>query len=239
MASESIGALYPTQIPGYADNADIQAAFRLYHYGSTAYSTANSNTANLVNPSAQSTSDSLHLAEVNQVPLVDLVKMQKVTNKVVEAEGDIDLGLSKIDQAVSVVAEMLGTSPSFDWWEAIRIAYQSSYKVSKPKVDEAGLESAWGRITTKLSVNFELKKPASPRKGSVAVSESRQKKLDGVKRLTDDQIQKAIAGFKEVENFDEAKFYKQEMKRREELKNAPLIEKRKENQNYGGITRII
>ena len=47
MASESIGSIYPTQIPGYADNADIQAAFRLYHYGSTTYNTANTNTANL------------------------------------------------------------------------------------------------------------------------------------------------------------------------------------------------
>ena len=43
--SESIGAIYPTLIPGYADNADVQAAFRLYHYGSTAYNTANTNTA--------------------------------------------------------------------------------------------------------------------------------------------------------------------------------------------------
>lgn len=51
MASESIGAIYPTQIPGYADNADVQEAFRLYHYGSAEYDTANSNTASLVNPS--------------------------------------------------------------------------------------------------------------------------------------------------------------------------------------------
>lgn len=35
MASENIGSLYPTQIPGYEDAADIQAALRLYHYGST------------------------------------------------------------------------------------------------------------------------------------------------------------------------------------------------------------
>ena len=47
MASESIGSIYPTQIPGYADNADIQAAFRLYHYGSTTYNTANTNVADL------------------------------------------------------------------------------------------------------------------------------------------------------------------------------------------------
>lgn len=34
MASESIGSVYPTQIPGYDDAADIKAALRLYHYGS-------------------------------------------------------------------------------------------------------------------------------------------------------------------------------------------------------------
>ena len=51
MASELIGTLYPTQIPGYADNADIQAAFRLYHYGSTGFDTTEDDPANLINPS--------------------------------------------------------------------------------------------------------------------------------------------------------------------------------------------
>lgn len=35
MASEDIGEIYKTQIPGYEDAADIQAALRLYHYGTT------------------------------------------------------------------------------------------------------------------------------------------------------------------------------------------------------------
>jgi hypothetical protein len=47
MAVESIGALYPTSIPGYADSADIQAALRAYHYGSYAYNTANTSPASL------------------------------------------------------------------------------------------------------------------------------------------------------------------------------------------------
>lgn len=37
MSSEQIGNLYPTQIPGYDDAADIQAALRMYHYGSDSY----------------------------------------------------------------------------------------------------------------------------------------------------------------------------------------------------------
>ena len=51
MAIESIGYLVPTKIPGLADAADIQKAFRTYHYGDDTYNTANTNTANLVVPS--------------------------------------------------------------------------------------------------------------------------------------------------------------------------------------------
>lgn len=51
MASENIGNVYPTKIPGYDDAADIQAALRLYHYGSTTYDINNSNVSALVNPS--------------------------------------------------------------------------------------------------------------------------------------------------------------------------------------------
>ena len=51
MAVESIGSLVPTKVPGLADPADIQAAFKAYHYGSYDYNTANTDTANLVNPS--------------------------------------------------------------------------------------------------------------------------------------------------------------------------------------------
>jgi hypothetical protein len=35
VAYEDIGQIYKTQIPGYEDAADIQAALRTYHYGST------------------------------------------------------------------------------------------------------------------------------------------------------------------------------------------------------------
>jgi len=48
MASEDIGVLYPTQIPGYDDSADIQAALRLYHYGDSEYDVNNTQTNNIV-----------------------------------------------------------------------------------------------------------------------------------------------------------------------------------------------
>lgn len=51
MAAENIGNLIPTKIPGYSDSADIQAALRVYHYGSFSYDPANTSAAALVNPS--------------------------------------------------------------------------------------------------------------------------------------------------------------------------------------------
>ena len=51
MASENIGNVYPSKSPGYEDAADIQAALRLYHYGSTTYDVNNTDTSQLLNPS--------------------------------------------------------------------------------------------------------------------------------------------------------------------------------------------
>ena len=86
MAAESIGAIYSTKIPGYADNADIQAAFKLYHYGSTDYNTANSNTANLVNPSVAYTLNDL------QTQITGLDPAGSVSKGIVDAKGDLLVG---------------------------------------------------------------------------------------------------------------------------------------------------
>lgn len=48
MASENIGSLYPTKMPGYEDAADIQAALRLYHYGSETYDPTNTDEDDIV-----------------------------------------------------------------------------------------------------------------------------------------------------------------------------------------------
>ena len=51
MAVESIGNLVPTKIPALIDDANIQDALKAYHYGSYDFNTAESNAANLLNPS--------------------------------------------------------------------------------------------------------------------------------------------------------------------------------------------
>lgn len=83
MAVESIGALVPTKIPGYADAADIQAALRAYHYGSYTYDTANTTPANLVNPSMAYTINNLQ----SQITNIDL--SSAVLKADYNAKGDI------------------------------------------------------------------------------------------------------------------------------------------------------
>ena len=89
MASESIGSIYPTQIPGYADNADIQAAFRLYHYGSTTYNTANTNVAVLEENSIAYTLNNL------QTQITTLVSpREKAAISATAATGTVHLNVS-------------------------------------------------------------------------------------------------------------------------------------------------
>jgi hypothetical protein len=86
MAAESIGVLYSTKIPGYADNADVQAAFKLYHYGSTDYNTSNANTASLVNPSIAYTLNDL------QGQITGLDPAGSVSKSIIDAKGDLLVG---------------------------------------------------------------------------------------------------------------------------------------------------
>lgn len=86
MASESIGNLYPTEIPGYADSADIQAAFRLYHYGSYSYDIENTNTASLVNPSIAYTLNNL------QTQITNINPEGSIGKTLIDAKGDLIVG---------------------------------------------------------------------------------------------------------------------------------------------------
>jgi hypothetical protein len=86
MASETIGTLYPTEIPGYADSADIQAAFKLYHYGSLEYDSENSDTAELVSPSIAHTLNNL------QTQITALDPAGSVSKSTIDAKGDLLIG---------------------------------------------------------------------------------------------------------------------------------------------------
>lgn len=88
MAAESIGAIYSTKIPGYSDNADIQDAFKLYHYGASNYDSANANVANLISPSIAHTLNNL------QSQITGLDPAGSVSKSIIDAKGDLLVGSS-------------------------------------------------------------------------------------------------------------------------------------------------
>lgn len=69
MAAENIGTLIPTKIPALVDNADVQEALRLYHYGSYDYDISETDPANLISPSIAHTLNSLQDQIDTQVAL--------------------------------------------------------------------------------------------------------------------------------------------------------------------------
>jgi hypothetical protein len=69
MAVENIGNLVPTKIPALIDDANIQDALRAYHYGSYDFDTAETDTAELLNPSIAYTINDLQEQIDDQVAL--------------------------------------------------------------------------------------------------------------------------------------------------------------------------
>lgn len=88
MASESIGSLYSTKIPAYTNTADIQAALRLYHYGSESYDTSNIDPEQLVDPSIAHTLNDL------QEQIDGLDPAGSISKSIINAKGDLIVGQS-------------------------------------------------------------------------------------------------------------------------------------------------
>lgn len=88
MAEVSIGSLYSTKIPAYTNTADIQAALRLYHYGSEAYDTTNTDTAQLISPSIAHTLNDL------QEQIDGLDPTGSISKSIINAKGDLVVGQS-------------------------------------------------------------------------------------------------------------------------------------------------
>jgi hypothetical protein len=137
MAAESIGSLVPTKIPGLSDQADIQAALRLYHYGSYTFDTAETDTAELVNPSVAYSINDLQ----EQIDAVDLSNVLQATS--FSAKGD--LLSSSANDTLSVLS--VGANG--------RVLTANSATTT-------GLEWAVPAVTLTNSVNLENKTLTSP-----------------------------------------------------------------------------
>lgn len=119
MAIEDIGELINTKIPGYADDADIQAALRIYHYG-TDDPTVESET-NIAEIPADSVARRLHDLRQDLTTL-DTELDGKIGASTFNAKGDLLVG--NADNSLSVLPAAAngktlvtnsGTSTGLEW----------------------------------------------------------------------------------------------------------------------------
>lgn len=116
MAAESIGTLVPTKIPGLSDPADIQAALRLYHYGSYTFDTAEDDPANLVSPSIAYTINDLQ----DQIDAIDIGGALKATDfnakgDLLSASADNTLSVLSIGANGQVLTANSATASGLQW----------------------------------------------------------------------------------------------------------------------------
>ena len=90
MAAENIGNLVPTKIPALVDDADIQQALRLYHYGSYDFDISETDPTHLLNPSiAYTLTDIQDQIDINKQTEIDARNISRVSDSVPVA-GDFD-----------------------------------------------------------------------------------------------------------------------------------------------------
>jgi pectate lyase len=113
MATETIGELVPTKIPGYADAADIQAALRVYHYGSYDFDINETDSSSLVSPSIAYTINDLQ----NQITALD-----RISPSILAAKGTlISASASSTPLALAVgsngkvLTANSGTATGLEW----------------------------------------------------------------------------------------------------------------------------
>jgi hypothetical protein len=113
MAAENIGTLVPTKIPGYSDAADIQAALRLYHYGSYTFDTAESDEGNLLNPSIAYTINNLQ----SQIDGIDSLSPTLYTSKgsLLSASSASTVSLLSVGSNGTVLTANSATATGLEW----------------------------------------------------------------------------------------------------------------------------
>jgi hypothetical protein len=88
MAAENIGSIYNVKVPGMDDAADIQEAFKLYHYGSTTYNKNNADKSLLPVDSLAYHLNGLQVQITTNANNIDL----RIPKSLIDAKGDLIVG---------------------------------------------------------------------------------------------------------------------------------------------------
>jgi hypothetical protein len=133
-----IGDLIPTKIPGLSDDADIQEALRLYHYGSYTYAPSNTSPINLVSPSMAKT---IYDIQQNITTLDSLsLKASTFTSKgsLLSASAPNVISLLSVGTNNQVLIANSATSSGLEWTGTLNGITISSAILTTPTIGGGG-----------------------------------------------------------------------------------------------------
>ena len=145
----------------------------------------------------------------------------------IDAEELIFEGDSKKDNVAKAIASVLGSSPTYAWWELVRTTWESSYMAKYQLANEKSANNAWLDNTKRIKAKYALEKPAKGSKDSTRMSEKRAKEQAELQSKTDSVLREEYLAYKADDNLSKATSIKKEIDRREKLVNGGVIEKRK------------
>jgi hypothetical protein len=155
-------------------------------------------------------------------------KLDQVVDRVLSSEDhafEADLGMEK---SAMMMAELLGTEPTYASWNAYQSAYIRKYMARKPNANEESAERAWQRLAKRMEKEVGLTKPAKPTKDGQRMAGKREEEKKVLMGLVDSELENLLAAYKAADDFTKAGKVKAEIKRRDEDRNKADIEYAKE-----------
>ena len=155
-------------------------------------------------------------------------KLDQVIDRVLSSEDhafEADLGMEK---SAMMMAELLGTEPTYASWNAYQSAYIRKYMARKPNANEESAERAWQRLAKRMEKEVGLTKPAKPTKDGQRMAGKREEEKKVLMGLVDSELENLLAAYKAADDFTKAGKVKAEIKRRDEDRNKADIEYAKE-----------
>jgi len=154
--------------------------------------------------------------------------IDQVVDRVLEAEDDAfkaDLGMEK---SAMMMAEVMGTNPTYIEWEAKRSAWVRKYMSRKPNANQDSADRAWSRLAKRMENECGLTKPAKGSGEAQRKAKKRSEEQAKLESMVDSQLDQLLAAYKAEDEFEKAKKVKAELKRRSDEANKGLIEYAKE-----------
>jgi hypothetical protein len=155
-------------------------------------------------------------------------RTDQIVDRVLSSEDaafEADLGMEK---ASMMLAEVLGTEPTYASWNAFQSAYIRKYMSRKPNANEESAERSWQRLAKRMEKETGLTKPAKPTKDGQRMAGKREEEKKVLMGMVDSELENLLAAYKADDEFAKASKVKAEIKRRDDDRNKADIEYAKE-----------